>query len=155
MTDRFNRDIKLNIGGIPIESKVKTIPQNDTPQPMLKIEFSIKKDLNRDPNTAEVVIYNLSLNNRSTLQKGADLVDQLREEGRTYDWPLTLEAGYVGNTKLLFKGDITLSTSFKDNVDWATSIECGDGEKKYRTLQRSLGRVFLEKDIRYSAKVLC
>ena len=54
MTDRFNRDIKLNIGGIPIESKVKTIPQNDTPQPMLKIEFSIKKDLNKDPNTAEI-----------------------------------------------------------------------------------------------------
>jgi hypothetical protein len=133
MGDLFNRDFALSIGGFPIEAQLVDPIQNEKSQPMLKVEFSVEKNSNKDPNTADIVVYNLTSINRKTLQAGSDLVDKWREIEKIYDWPVTIEAGYMGRRDVIFKGNITFATSRKEKVDWVTEIECGDGEKKYRS----------------------
>jgi hypothetical protein len=134
MSDLYNRDFAMNVGGVPIETRLPDPIQGDKIQPTLKVEFSIGKNSNKDPNTADITIYNLNEANRKILQVGFDNIDrwnQLRPP-RIYDWPIVIEAGYVGRRKVIYKGDITFGGSRKEKVDWVTEIQCGDGEKKYR-----------------------
>jgi hypothetical protein len=144
MSDLFNRDFSMIIGGIPLEIQKADVFQSDKIEPSLKVEFSIERNSNKDPNKADITIYNLGPTNRAKIQEGADLIEKLRQtkpKPLLYDWPIVIEGGYVGSKERLFAGDITFANTRKDNVTWVTDIECGDGENKYRNerLNKSYG----------------
>jgi hypothetical protein len=134
MSDLFNRDFSMLLGGVPLPIQSTDLAQSDKIQPALKVEFSIEKNSNKDPNIAEVIVYNFNPINRSTLQQGSKLVETLRQATppKLYDWPIVIEAGYVGFKELLFTGNITFANSRKEKTTWVTDIEAGDGEKQYR-----------------------
>jgi hypothetical protein len=115
VTERLKRDIKIIAGPLTIEPRTAT-GEN---QPMLKVRFDITKTNNREPNKAELTIWNLKEANRVKLQ----------EEGLE----VIIEAGYVDAIDQIFKGDIETTTVGKDSVNWITSLELGDGSKQMRT----------------------
>lgn len=133
--DLYNRDFLLNIGGIPLPMQVADPLQPDKIDTQLRVLFDVEKTSSKEPNRAEVTIFNLNLANRGIIEEGQKIADALRSATPpvAYDWPLTIEAGYVGSREQIFSGNITFATSRKENVDWVTTIECGDGENKYRS----------------------
>jgi hypothetical protein len=125
MTDLFNRDFALKIGVTPLEIHAPTIPivEDDKAVTTLRVAFNITKDSNRDPNKAEITLYNLNLAHRQLFQQYADVELQT--------WPVTVEAGYIGTRQLIFLGDIQNVSSHKEGVTWITTIQASDGGKKY------------------------
>lgn len=88
----------------------------------LRITFKVEKKGSADPNTAQVVIYNLAETTRQQLSK----LDSAR---------VLLTAGYVGTAALLFAGDARRKVGIqhvRQGPDWLTKIECGDGERAYQ-----------------------
>jgi hypothetical protein len=117
VSDLFNRDIVVVVNTIRIASRgLDDDPTLPTVKPLLKMSFSVEKSANRDPNKAEVKIWNLTSEHRASLQK---------------DQPLIIEAGYVGTTEQLFSGDITFVSHVREATDWITTVQCGDGAKQY------------------------
>lgn len=100
MSRLFRREAELIIG--------------DTLIAGLDISFSIEKTLAREPNTAEIQVWNLNDINRK----------YLRDQKRV---PVTLKAGYQDAMGLLFKGDLTEAFSTREGPDWITIIRSGDG----------------------------
>ena len=80
----------------------------------LDIAFCIEKTLAREPNTAEVKIWNLNDRNRK----------YLRDQKRV---PVILKAGYKDAMGLLFRGDLSEAFSEREGPDWVTTIRSGDG----------------------------
>lgn len=130
--DLYNRDFSLTVGGIPLPVQTGDILQPDNIDTQLRVTFDVERNSNKDPNRAEVTVYNFNLANRGILEIGQEIADTTREAGLAYDWPLVIEAGYMGSREVIFSGNITYATSRRENVDWITTIECGDGENKYR-----------------------
>jgi hypothetical protein len=89
----------------------------------LRVSFRIKRTLRKEPNTAQISIWNLSRDSRKAVQK--ELVR------------VVLEAGYQDNVSQLFAGDLRKVTSTRDGADWVTSIESGDGEQSFRSARIS------------------
>jgi hypothetical protein len=141
--DLFNRDFFMTIGTQKLEIQNFDVLQKDKIQTGLKVEFNIERNSNKDPNRAEIVVYNFNPINRAILQQGSKLVETLRSATppQLYDWPISIDAGYVGATERLFTGNITFANSRKDKTTWVTDITCGDGEKAYRKerVNRSYG----------------
>jgi len=80
----------------------------------LDIAFEIEKDLNPEPNSCHVEIYNLSANNRATLSK--------------YDRvPVLLKAGYKDHVGVIFQGDMLSCSHIKEGPNWKTVLASGDG----------------------------
>lgn len=105
-THTTSDDIEINGGDDPL-------------RPGLRIQFKIKKSGEKDPNSAEITVTNLSPTRRASLQqKGVKL---------------TLEAGYqsTGLTRI-FRGDVRTADHVRDGADWNTVFKCGDGERAYR-----------------------
>jgi hypothetical protein len=90
----------------------------------LRCEFDVKKSLGKDPNTAEIKIYNLKESTRNALQSSRTAVSRL---------PVTLLAGYGSSTGILFQGDVRHVDSSREGPDWITKITSGDGERAYQT----------------------
>lgn len=86
----------------------------------LRVIFTVKKAATKDPNTAEVTICNLSEDSRKKIEQA---------RGK----PLILTAGYEKTEAIIFSGDVRFASSARDNADWKTKIESGDGETKYAT----------------------
>lgn len=84
----------------------------------LRIKFKIKKTLEKEPNTAEILIYNLSQETRSKLTSKGTRV--------------SLEAGYTTTSAVIFAGDTSFIDHAHQGPDWVTKIECGDGEVAYQ-----------------------
>jgi len=93
----FGRKYKLSIGSKEITD--------------LRINFSIEKSLVGYPNIGEIKIYNLSKSSMSAIKRG----DKVK-----------LEAGYDGNVKLIFKGEIVNVKNIYTKPDWITEIYAGD-----------------------------
>ncbi len=132
----FNRDFSIFIGGKPLPTR-STVPIPGISATQLRASFSIERTDNRDPNVASITFYNLNAANRKTLQEGSELA----EATPNYEWPLIVSAGYVGQLKQLFSGDISFANSRREGVDWITDIEAKDGGKKYnsRRFNQSFG----------------
>lgn len=122
MGDLFNRDAVLTAGGIRISSQD---PATKEPQPMLRFVFKIVKTLSKDPNTAEVSIYNLSSENRARLQ--------------TKNVLTTLEAGYKGNVHQIFSGVLQYGQSAQQGTDWVTTVQSADGADKFKSARINVG----------------
>ena len=93
----------------------------------LRMVFNIEKSLVGYPNLGNILIYNLSENDRNRIE----------EENQTVE----LFAGYEDTeTVLLFKGDIVNVVHLKQGVDWISEIFAADGIKilETATINKSL-----------------
>lgn len=99
----FQRAVRLTVATQQIEG--------------LDVQFKVRKTSNKEPNTCECSVYNLSENSRALLaQKGVQLV---------------LEAGYVGTLAQIFQGNATCYHEHT-GADWVTRLSVVDGERSYR-----------------------
>lgn len=95
----------------------------------LRITFQTKKGDAETPNSAEINVYNLS----------DETASQIRKEFTQ----VFLEAGYVDNTGLIFKGNITQARIWRENgVDKILSISAADGDRAYNfaTVSKTLAK---------------
>ena len=145
----FNRDLVLNVGGLRIatrlqdETREKLGLGNSEVSTLLKIVFKITKTLKKEPNRAEIAIFNLRADNRAALQEKKQ--------------PTTLEAGYVGNISQIFSGDLDFADNRKDGRTWVTVLQAGDGSQKYKSsrINTSLkGPVSLKDALTTAAKAM-
>lgn len=85
----------------------------------LRVAFDIKKTDGKEPNEAQIIITNLSPDNRGRLQKKGVKI--------------TVEAGYeaTGQSRI-WRGDTRTVDHVRDGADWNTTIKCGDGERAYK-----------------------
>jgi hypothetical protein len=84
----------------------------------LRIKFSIKKSGVMTPNVAEIRVYNLELEMAAKIKKEFTKV--------------VLDAGYVGNHGVIFKGNIKQVISGRENsTDTFLDLVCGDGDRAY------------------------
>lgn len=109
MPNQFGRTYELNIE--TIDGQVRTIKQ-------LRINFDITKSILSFPNLAKIIIHNANSATLAALQKRFTRVRLL--------------AGYTGNIRLLFKGEIRNVFQEKNNTDTQTVIYAGDGEKDWQ-----------------------
>lgn len=112
MAELFNRDAALNAGGLRIATRSPT----GGVQPTLKLTFRVERSLQRDPNKAEISIWNLRQQSRVRLQEK--------------NIPTTLEAGYFGDTAQIFGGVLEFGSSIRQGADWVTTIQSADGGDK-------------------------
>lgn len=132
MTEFFNRDFQCLIGGAVISCQIPDMI-TETFQPSLRASFKVEKTSAKEPNKATIEVYNLSESNRSILKDGADIVArtialaQKAKVAPVWQWPLIVEAGYVGSREQLFTGDVVYAQSKRDTTSWITTIEAEDG----------------------------
>jgi len=84
----------------------------------LKIEFEIVKSVLSYPNLAKISLYNLSKKTLALLQ--------------TKFTRIVLNAGYLDNVSLIFKGDIRNIFQSQQGVDSIATIYAADGEKDWQ-----------------------
>lgn len=100
----FKRAYALKIGGADFSAQ--------------DVSFSVKKTTEKDPNTAEIKVYNLSRETRAKLQDVAT--------------PVMLSAGYEGNVGVIFSGETKTISHEQEGADVVTTLVCGDGSRAYR-----------------------
>lgn len=79
----------------------------------LWIRFHVEKTLSKDPNSATIRIANLAEKTRVMFEAST--------------LHLTLNAGYVGDVKTLYKGDIVSTRTYREGANLITEITCGTG----------------------------
>jgi len=105
----FDRAYQLLI--IPSSGDGKSISK-------LRVTFEIVKSVLSFPNLAKISIYNPNQNTLSLLQNKFTKI--------------LFNAGYVGNLKLLFSGEIRNVFQTRADVDTIVTIYAGDGEKSWQ-----------------------
>lgn len=96
----------------------------------LDLDFKVTRSLQRDPNTAEINVKNLSEDHRrETEEKTTAAVNLAAGYERS---PGTPEQGGFAETSLIFAGDLRTAHSTRDSADLITHLKTGDGEKKHR-----------------------
>ena len=114
MTVLYSRICRVTVGTIVAEG--------------LRVQFKVKKTLQKEPNTCDVNIFNLTAQHRAGLQVTGT--------------PLILEAGYGTALVRVFSGQVRLADSTREGPDWISKIQCGDGEVTYRyaTVSAAFGK---------------
>lgn len=114
MTELFRRTYAVQVGTLRITD--------------LDVAFSVTRSLKREPNTAELSIFNLNETHRQ----------QIREERVL---PVQIEAGYGGNNALIFLGDLRDAHTERDGPDLVTMLSSSDGGRRTRggRVNRSYG----------------
>lgn len=85
----------------------------------LRVTFKIIKTDKTEPNHSEIQIFNLTEDHRSLVEL----------EGTR----CRLSAGYAGSESQIFSGDVKKARSQKQDVDWVTHLELGDGWANFAT----------------------
>jgi hypothetical protein len=129
MSDLFNREIEINAGGLRIANRSLT----GESKPILRVVFKIEKTLQKDPNTAELTIYNLSKESRVALGEQDPNTIALRNIVTT-----TILAGYYGNADLIFTGDLEYGASNREGTEWVTTLQSADGGRQFRSARINL-----------------
>jgi len=106
---QYKRAYELTI--IPANGEAKIITD-------LRINFEITKSILSIPNLCKFIIYNANEDTLSKLQKKFTKI--------------VINAGYEGNQRLLFKGDVRNVFQSRNGVDKLTAVFCGDGEKDFQ-----------------------
>lgn len=85
----------------------------------MRIGFDINKTLKKEPNTAEIRVYNLAATTRAGLQKKGVAA--------------LLEAGYqeTGLSRIA-SGNVRTVDHVREGADWITIIKLGDGERAWQ-----------------------
>ena len=120
MSDLFNREVRVNVGGLLVHSQ-RVVADGKAVKQGLDVSFSAEGSLTRAPNTLDLAILNLNPDNRARLQQ---------VEGTAI---CCLEAGYPGNIGQIFAGTVRTVFSGQEGVDWITSLECSDGSQQLRS----------------------
>jgi len=126
----FNRDVVINVGGLRIASRLLDssrqqlgLKENEV-STILRVVFKVTRTLKKEPNKAEVRIYNLKKDNRIALQER--------------NQPTIIEAGYIDNVSQIFNGDLEFGRNERDGRNWITTLQAADGSRKYKTARVSL-----------------
>lgn len=85
----------------------------------LRVVFEVERTLLPQPNRAEIQIWNLSPSSRA----GLEALDGV---------PVSIEAGYLAATSVLYLGELRTATTTRDGPDLVTFVGSGDGEKAFR-----------------------
>lgn len=121
MSELFNRDFAITVGSTKIVAREPS--DVSISKPTLRVAFKVEKSLDRNPNKADIQIWNLNENHRKTLQKKQQII---------------VEAGYVSTMQLLFSGDITFVNHVREGADWVTTIQNGDGSNQFASSQMNV-----------------
>ncbi len=100
----FGSEAKIICGAVTVNSKE------------LDFEFTVMFDDDMEANEAEIIIYNLSDNTKNQFTRNS---------------PISIEAGFKGDTGILFSGYITKVTTKMEEVDRVTTIKCLDDIKDH------------------------
>jgi len=120
MSRQFKRVYELTI--IPPGGEARIIRD-------LRINFEITKSVLSFPNVARVTLYNPNENTLSALQEKYTRI--------------VLNAGYEGDLRLLFKGEVRNAFQTKKGRDRVTTVYSGDGEQSWQNA--SFNKTFSEK----------
>jgi len=125
----FDRQYRLLVGqpSGPANSKKSPSVGDGREITDLRITFQITKTRAKNPNTNRVSIYNLAKSTRELLEKpGTRCV---------------LYAGYREDSGplLIFQGNVTFAWSRREDTEWVTQLELGDGANEIRDTMVSLG----------------
>lgn len=90
----------------------------------LRFTFRVHRSLKPNANTCEACIYNLNPDHRSQLEQLSAV-------------PVSLVAGYVGQTSQIFLGDLRVAFATISGTDIISKISGGDGEKAIATTRIS------------------
>lgn len=112
----------------------------------LAVEFRVDRSLSANPNTADLVIRNLSPENRAYLQSVKKPVVKI-QAGYRGDDPTdpdskqpALATGKNPEPPLIFLGEMREVTNLQEGTDWLTRITTGDGDEALKsTVNFSLG----------------
>lgn len=126
MTRLYQRDIRLTVGepGTTKAIELRSTVEGGEDQEGLCIEFDVTRTLTREPNTADIKIYNLSPTLRQKLGSARFLQVQL-------------EVDYVSDRRfqptVIFKGDLFDTTHERKGPEIVTTLSVGDGALAKRT----------------------
>jgi hypothetical protein len=105
----------------------------------LDFEATIEKTLKPEPNTCELVVYNLTEEHQAQLELLQQNVAGKRSKSgtsaqtrATKGIPCRIEAGYASGTSLVWLGDLRTAQSVLDDATWVTTLKSGDGEKAWQ-----------------------
>lgn len=115
MTRQFNRDVVLIIArprDFSSQLPNATIIRN------IRFSFSIEKQLGKEPNKGDLVIYNLA--------------GETRAEFEQRPLHVRLDVGYDGDLQRLFTGDVRYAESMLVETEWETKVQLGDGDRAFR-----------------------
>ena len=120
----FGRELVLIIGGTRIATRlrddtVERLGEEAETTQSLRVTFEVTKHLKKDPNSAEISIYNLSKQSRTRFQKK--------------NIPCVLQAGYASNIGTIFRGNLDFGENIRDGTEWITTFESTDGGLQHRT----------------------
>jgi hypothetical protein len=118
MTTLFNRALQLDI--FADNQRVTLVKPGKRPGiDSLFFEFDVNVSRDKEPNRAQVSVYNLNQTNRDLFNAGHQGIE--------------LSAGYGDEIKLLFRGVTTNVVHDEQRTFIKTTFFCGDGEKQYGT----------------------
>jgi hypothetical protein len=108
-------------------ASLSSLLPNGTEITDLRMQFQIEKRIGSTPDTCTVTVTNANENTRRELQ--------------TAPLSLHLDAGYDGEYRRIFTGDLRWASSVPRGVDWETTIQIADGSRAFRhaRVARSFG----------------
>ena len=95
----------------------------------LRIQAEIKLSASKHPNSAEIKVTNLNKQSRAEFTKKPLII--------------SLDAGYDGDLRHLFQGDLRYGHSRLQNPDWETTLQVADGDRAFR--QAKINRSYAAK----------
>lgn len=113
----FGRQAIVTVGTTQIAA---TTTQRRENKQALRIAFRVERTLAKEPNTAELTIYNLSKATRAIIGGGTSKI------------PVVIEAGYEGNVSQIFSGDLGPVAIQLDGTNVVTSLQSKDAGRNYR-----------------------
>ena len=90
----------------------------------LDLEFTVMFDDDMEANEAEIIIYNLSDDTKNKFTQGSEI---------------SIEAGFKGDTGVIFKGYITKVKTKYEDADRVTTIKCLDDIKDHTITEITYG----------------
>lgn len=124
MVRLFNRKVRLSIIEPTKKANNLTVVIEN-----LDISFVVLKenDYKKNPNSADITIFNLNSDTRKFLSKEGRLGSTVKGTR------IVLEAGYEDTMEVIFVGDVIRASSKNDGTDWVTEIEALDSAGRLRT----------------------
>ena len=99
----------------------------------LDVEFKILRSIKAVPNKASVVVWNLNDSHRALLQaRNRPVGSGAGKVAKPVGIGVTVEAGYVNATTVLFSGDLREASSARSGTDWKTTLAGDDGGRAMR-----------------------
>ena len=118
MTALLNFNISVTIASASPQPGAYFSPQsNAVTISQLRCKYTIEKSGAKHPNACTLEIYNLAEDTRAAFTQKGLVIDLL--------------AGYGDELKRTFSGDILYASSVRENADWVTKIQLGDGVRAY------------------------